>query len=348
MAGTGGCEFPVPFWSFASEHYLGITGPVPENAFGRSLSQQLSHLVGEFFDTVAEEVRRGKRHGEVTGYYALDIPHEVGDAGGEDHPWRAEPGAGKGVLEAEGLNRRGALARSPRRTEILPHQLLDVIVRNPRRPGARRDGPPLGLMPDEDHSAARLHHVVDRLGHPSLVGPVERLAERDQSVRPGRHRGKVLGPALDPGDVRDVPLPCGPATLGDHRRIGVKADGALKQVRQSYGEDAGTTPHVQQPSAAIQAEFLSEESLEPGRVGRSPVPVVDSRAIIERRVVSHRRTLPSPRSAARDLATDELVSEGEATIELSNFDGRHSGDLANGRSPAQRPGGGQTWIGEAA
>src|SRR5271156_6569859 len=97
--------------SFASEHYLGITGPVPENAFGRSLSQQLSDRVGEFFDTVTEEVRRGIRHGEVTGHYALDIAHEVGDAGGEDHPWRAEPGAGKGVLEAQGLNRRGALAR---------------------------------------------------------------------------------------------------------------------------------------------------------------------------------------------------------------------------------------------
>jgi hypothetical protein len=47
---------PVPFRSFAGEHYFGITGPVPENAFGRTLPQQLSHLVGEFFDTVAEEV----------------------------------------------------------------------------------------------------------------------------------------------------------------------------------------------------------------------------------------------------------------------------------------------------
>ena len=140
-------------------------------------------------------------------------------------------------------------------------------------------------MPDKDQRAARLHHVVDRLSHPNLVGPVERLAECDQSVRPGRHRGKVLGPGLDPGDVRDVPLlggPAGgPATLGDHRRIGVKADGALKQLGQSYGEDAGTAPDVQQPSAAIQAEFLSEESLEPGRVGGSPGPVVDSRASIE-------------------------------------------------------------------
>ena len=136
-------------------------------------------------------------------------------------------------------------------------------------------------MPDEDQGAARLRHVVHRLGHRNLVGPVERLAERDEPVRPGRHRGKLLGPGLDPGDVRDVPLPGGPATLGDHRRIGVKADGALKQVGQSYGEDAGTAPDVQEPSAAIQAEFLCEESLEPGRVGRPSAPVVDSRAFIE-------------------------------------------------------------------
>jgi hypothetical protein len=154
-------------------------------------------------------------------------------------------------------------------------------------------------MPDNDQGAARLHHVVDRLGHRNLVGPVERLAERDQSVRPGRHRGKLLGPGLDPGDVRDVPLPGRPAALGDHRRIGVKTDGALEQVRQPYGEDAGTAPDVQQPPAAVQAEFLSEESLEAGRVRGPTAPVVASRAIIERRVVSHRRTLPSlpPRSS---------------------------------------------------
>jgi hypothetical protein len=94
----------------------------------------------------------------------------------------------------------------------------------------------------------------------------------------------------------------GPAALGEHRRIGVKADGALKQVRQSYGEDAGTAPDVQQPAAAIEAELLSEESLEPGRVSGSPVPVVDSRAIVERRVVSHGGTLPSLPHRGRDLA----------------------------------------------
>ena len=136
MAGTGDREFPVPSRSFADEHHFGITWPVPENAFGGSLPQQLSHLAGEFFDTVAEQMRRGIRHGEVTGQHALDVSHEVRDARGEDHPWRAEPGTGKGVLEAEGLNRRGALARSPRRSEIRPHQLPDLIVRNPRRPGA--------------------------------------------------------------------------------------------------------------------------------------------------------------------------------------------------------------------
>jgi len=148
-------------------------------------------------------------------------------------------------------------------------------------------------MPDEDQGAARLHHVVHRLGHRNLVGPVERLAERDQPVRPWRHRGKLLGPGLDPGDVREAPLLGGPATLDDHRRIGVKADSVLEQVGQSYGKAAGTAPDVQEPSATVQAEFLSQESLELGRVGRPPGPVVDSRAIIERRVVSHRRKLPT-------------------------------------------------------
>ena len=49
--------------------------------------------------------------------------------------------------------------------------------------------------------------------------------------------------------------------LGDHRRIGIQADGVLEQVGQSYGKDAGTAPDVQEPSAAIQAEFLNEQSL---------------------------------------------------------------------------------------
>jgi hypothetical protein len=141
-------------------------------------------------------------------------------------------------------------------------------------------------MPDKDQSAARLHHVVDRLGHRNLVGPVERLAERDQPVRPGRHRGKLLGPGLDPGDVREAPFLGGPAALDDHRRIGVKADGVLEHQGQSYGEAAGTAPDVQEPSATVQAEFLSEEGLELRRVGRPSGPVVHSRASIERRVVS--------------------------------------------------------------
>ena len=70
---------------------------------------------------------------------------------------------------------------------------------------------------------------------------------------------------------------------------------ALEQVGQSYGKDAGTAPDVQEPSAAIQAEVLSEESLELGEYGGTPAPVVDSCASIERRVVPHRRTLPTPR-----------------------------------------------------
>jgi hypothetical protein len=52
--------------------------------------------------------------------------------------------------------------------------------------------------------------------------------------------------------------------LGDHRRIGIQADGVLEQAGQSYGKDAGTAPDVQEPSAAIQAEVLSEESVELG------------------------------------------------------------------------------------
>ena len=112
--------------------------------------------------------------------------------------------------------------------------------------------------------------VVHRLGHRNIVGQVERLAEREESVRPGRHRGKHIGPGLDPGDVRYVALLGGPATLGDHRQIGIKADGGLRQVGHSYGKHPGTAPDVQEPSAAIQAEFFGEQSLDQGEYGGLP------------------------------------------------------------------------------
>jgi Short C-terminal domain len=48
-----------------------------------------------------------------------------------------------------------------------------------------------------------------------IRGGPGRLAERAQSVRPGRHRGKLLGPGLNPGDVREAPL------LADLRDRGV-------------------------------------------------------------------------------------------------------------------------------
>jgi hypothetical protein len=48
---------------------------------------------------------------------------------------------------------------------------------------------------------------------------------------------------------------------------------------------------------------------------------VDSRAIIERRVVSHRRTLPSLPRRGRDLATDELGTPPEMRLRAVENDG---------------------------
>ena len=65
------------------------------------------------------------------------------------------------------------------------------------------------------------------------------------SVRPGCRPGKVLGPGLDPADVRDASFPGGPAALCEHGRVGVEADRLLEQVGEPDGEDAGAAPAVE-------------------------------------------------------------------------------------------------------
>jgi hypothetical protein len=94
-------------------------------------------------------------------------------------------------------------------------------------------------------------------------------------------------PRLDPGYVRYAPLLRGPAALGDHLRIGVQADSFLGQAGEAHGEDAGAAPDVQEPSAAIQAKFLGKKSLKSRRIGGPAIAVVDSRPVVDRRIVSH-------------------------------------------------------------
>lgn len=85
---------------------------------------------------------------------------------------------------------------------------------------------------------------------------------------------EVLGQGLDPADVRDAPFLDGPATFGEHRRVGVEADRLLEQVGESDGEDAGAAAAVEEPPAPVQTQFLGENGLELRRIGGSTAPVV--------------------------------------------------------------------------
>jgi hypothetical protein len=77
---------------------------------------------------------------------------------------------------------------------------------------------------DERQRAAGFQHVVDGLGHPLLVGPVEGQAEGHQPVRPWRGRGQVLGQALDPPDIHDRFRRGCAAALRKHAGVRVQAD----------------------------------------------------------------------------------------------------------------------------
>ena len=96
---------------------------------------------------------------------------------------------GQHVFEAVSSFRGDALAGAPGRSEILLHL----------RPG--------------------FHYVVDGLGHPPLVGPVEGQTEGHQPVRPSRDRGQVLGQALDPQNVPDCLFRGGAAALRKHAGV---------------------------------------------------------------------------------------------------------------------------------
>jgi hypothetical protein len=81
---------------------------------------------------------------------------------------------------------------------------------------------------DEGQSPAGHHQVVHDLRDVLLAGPVERLAERDQSERSGGGGRQVLCESLDPADVGDTLFLRRPGALREHVGIGVEADGSVE------------------------------------------------------------------------------------------------------------------------
>jgi hypothetical protein len=77
--------------------------------------------------------------------------------------------------------------------------------------------------------------------------------------------------------------------LGEHGGVGVEADRLLEEMREPDGEDAGTAAAVEEPAASVEPQLLGENGLELRRVGRPAAPVVGGGALVDRRVVRHRR-----------------------------------------------------------
>jgi hypothetical protein len=85
--------------------------------------------------------------------------------------------------------------------------------------------------------------------------------------------------------------PAGQSRGRSSRHAQVQADSFLEQAGEAHGEDAGAAPNVQEPSAAIQAKLPSKKSLKSRRIGGPTAAVVDSRPVVDRRVVSHHQTV---------------------------------------------------------
>ncbi len=111
-------------------------------------------------------------------------------------------------------------------------------------------------------SAPGLQHVVDGLRHWAFVGPVERLAECHQPVRPWCDRGQVLGQTLDPPDVHDCLFLGRAAALRKHAGIRVQTDRLLEQVSKADGERAWAAADIQEPAVSVQTCLLRQDGLE--------------------------------------------------------------------------------------
>ena len=109
---------------------INSVSPGPEDALGRPCAEEFAHLAGEVIETVPNRCGAEEDREKVAGQDAFAVPHQVGDAADEERPWRTEPREDKDVLEAMGSNRRGPLAGALDRSEVLPHQRLDLCVRD--------------------------------------------------------------------------------------------------------------------------------------------------------------------------------------------------------------------------
>jgi hypothetical protein len=150
---------------------------------------------------------------------------------------------------------------------------------------------------DKSQGPAGLQHVEDRLGYPSLICPVEGLAERDKPIRSWSDSRQIFGQSLNPVDVGYAELVRCHSSLREHVGVGVETDCAFEERGETDREDSGAAARIQETSAPVEIAFFGEDPLEIRGVGRAAGSVVCSRTEIYGRVVRHHTSIGGIRVA---------------------------------------------------
>ena len=110
-----------------------------------------------------------------------------------------------------------------------------------------------------NNRAIGFDHVPNGRGYSGAIHPVEGLSEADDSEGAERS-GELLGPILHPGNCDDPLFGGCPPGLGQHARVWVQTNNALEEACEEEGDGPGSAADVEEASAAVQNEVLSQGS----------------------------------------------------------------------------------------
>jgi hypothetical protein len=137
-------------------------------------------------------------------------------------------------------------------------QFLELVVGDERIPGVGRHRTSLDRGSDQRDRATWFEQIEHCVGDTVAIGPVQRLAERDQPEHAQVEPADVLGHVLDPADVADMCGPCARRAFGQHVGIGIQADRVPEVRCELDGEHAGTASDIEEAPRQSAGNLFAE------------------------------------------------------------------------------------------